>query len=157
MMAEFWDKHLQVQFHSSPGHLVIRHQLAPALEASDRTQTAGCIKNKALYKIQSAPRLCVKFARAERLLKSHLFLLCRWHWHAKVVRFVFALGGNIPWIYLRRADATRAWKNAQGTGAEITRRSAEARNTNKRRKRRLRFRDVSKSAGRCYPVVMPQG
>lgn len=126
------------------------------------SQTGGCIKNNALYKIQSAPYLCVKLARAERLLKSHLFLLCRWHSHTKVIRFVFALRGEHPLnLYERKSqrnasvEESENWERERGMWAQIMWWSAAAWNTNKQWKRK--FRGERKSEGRCYPVVMPQG
>lgn len=149
-----------VQFHSSPGrHLVIWQQLAPPLEASDRTQKANwrVYLNNLLNKIQSASCLCAKLARAERLLKSHLFLLCRWHWHTKVVGLFLRSGEHPLNLFESGADVTRAWRKGHMMGTEITTRPVEACSTNKCRKRRLRFRDEGESAWWCYPVAMPRG
>ncbi len=111
------------------------------------SQTGGFIKNNALYKIQSAPYLCVKLVRAERLLKSHLFLLCRWHSCMKVIRFVFTLRAEHPQNLFERwgwtnvsveesKDEEREWV----MGAQIMWWSMEAQNTNMCRKRRFGVR-----------------
>lgn len=126
------------------------------------SQTGGCIKNNALYKIQSAPYLCVKLARAERLLKSHLFLLCKWHSRTKVIRFVFALREEHPLnLYKRRSrcnasiEESEDWEREWGMGAQIMWWSVEAWNTNKRWK--SKFRGKRKSEGRCLPCGHASG
>lgn len=136
---------MTVEFHSSLGHLlVILHSSSGGFRSNTHSsQTCGCIKNNVLYKISPVPVHQVSTAFKISFISAVQMTLVR-----KGRPLCFCARGEHPLnLFERGADATRVWKTAQGTEAEITPRSTEARNTNKRRKRRLRLRDESESAG----------
>lgn len=130
------------------------------------SQTWGCIKNNALYKIQSAFYLCVGAAAWGVPFKIS-FISAAWVTQPRKGRPLCfcAQRGNIPWIDSRGAlTQTCSWRNAYGVREEkrwmevkIMWRPTEARNTNERWRMGLWFRGPRRADWPCCSTVPPWG